>query len=631
MIKKAHKFAKLGYKRIRQYPLFSIASAAFLAGCGLYFSGQITASRWLLAVVAVAEVLPLLWRMGRDLREGTYGIDILAAAAIIASVAFRQYWPAIVIVLMLTGGEALEHFAEHRAKTELDALLSRAPKLAHLLKSGKEVDIPVGRVQRGDKLIIKAGEVVPVDAVIIEGKANFDESSLTGESLPQAKKENDQLLSGSLSIDGAVTVKALRPASDSQYEEIIKLVKAAANSKAPFIRLADRFSVPFTVLAFILATGAWIAGHQSIRFLDVLVVATPCPLILAAPIAVISGMSRSARHGIIVKNGGSLERLARAETIAFDKTGTLTKGNLAVDKVNVFNHFKPDEALRFAAILEQSSSHVLAQAIIAAASKAGIRLARAKNIREYPGSGLSARVNGRIVLVGNLSFLGEQKIKLTGYGSSIKNLQTSTYVAVDGELAGAISFKDELRPESKSTLQALTKMGIKHLIMLTGDNTNAAKAIAKKLGLSEFEAETLPADKLRLMEKLPYRPVVFVGDGVNDAPVLASADVGIAIGAKGETAASQSADMVIMKDDISYVATALSIAQRTFSIARQSILVGIALSIVLMLVFSTGRFKPIYGAVLQEVVDVLVIFNALRAHGSGSAKHLNLLKLMHVK
>jgi heavy metal translocating P-type ATPase len=604
---------------------------AFIVSLALYFSGQVTISHWILGVVAILEVMPMIWSMFRDLHEGTYGIDLLAAAAIISSVVLKQYWPAIVIVLMLTGGQALEDYAEFRAKTELDALLSRKPKLAHVLKSGKETDVPVDKVQRGDKLIIKAGEIVPVDAVILEGKANFDESSLTGESLPQAKKENDQLLSGSLSIDGAVTVKALHIASDSQYEEIIKLVKAASNSKAPFVRLADRYSVPFTVVAFILAIGAWVAGHQSIRFLDVLVVATPCPLILAAPIAVISGMSRSARHGVIVKSGGALERLAQAETIAFDKTGTLTKGNLVVNDVKVFDKFKREEVLRLAATLEQSSSHVLARAVIAAASKSGIKLARAKNIREYPGSGLSARVNGRVVLVGNLSFLREHHIKLPQKALSVNKLQTFTFVAVDGELAGSISFTDELRSESKSTLMALTEMGVKHLIMITGDNNSAAKAIANKLGIKEFEAETLPADKLRLIEKLTNRPVVFVGDGVNDAPVLASSDVGIAIGARGETAASQSADMVIMQDDISYVATALSIAKRTFLIAKQSILVGIFLSIALMLIFSTGRFKPIYGAVIQEVVDVVVIFNALRAHSGGRSKAARSFKLERAK
>ena len=320
----------------RNYYLFVASLLALVVGLAFQFTGYATAAHWLLAIVAVIEVLPLLWGMWRDLQTGHYGVDILAATAIITSVIMKQYWAAIVIVIMLTGGEALEDYAENRAKTELDALLSKAPKKAHVIRKGQTIDVAISQVKIGDKIVIKPGEVVPVDAVIIEGSASFDESSLTGESLPQPKDEGAELLSGSINLDGSITAKALRAASDSQYEQIIKLVQAASNSQAPFVRLADRYSVPFTVIAFAIAIGAWVISGQSIRFLEVLVVATPCPLILAAPIAVISGMSRAARHGIIIKTGGALERLAEAQTVAFDKTGTLTEGKLVVDNVKTF-------------------------------------------------------------------------------------------------------------------------------------------------------------------------------------------------------------------------------------------------------------------------------------------------------
>ncbi|HUD05798.1 MAG TPA: heavy metal translocating P-type ATPase [Candidatus Saccharimonadales bacterium] len=604
----------------RKYPLFGVALLSLIAGLVLLFTGNSNIARLEISIVALIEVLPLLWGMFRDLQEGTYGIDILAATAIITSVIMRQYWAAIVVVIMLTGGEALEDYAENRAKTELSALLNKAPKLAHLLKNNKEIDVPASKVQAGDKLIIRPGEVVPVDAVIIDGEASFDESSLTGESIPQAKAVNDSLLSGSVDIDGAITVKALRASADSQYEQIIKLVRAANNSKTPFVRLADRYSIPFTIVAFVLAIGAWVVSHQSIRFLDVLVVATPCPLILAAPIAVISGMSRAARHGVIVKSGGSLERLAETETIAFDKTGTLTMGKPVVDSIVTYNKHTRDRVLSVAAALEKGSNHVLAQAITQMASDKHVKTSKIKNIKEYSGSGLVATSNGHPVLIGTMSLMKDHKIELPKTFSLAAIQQTASLVAIDGILAGVITFKDEIRPEAKGTLKALAEMGIKHLIMITGDNNKAAGSIAKKLGISEFEAETLPADKLRLIEKVKDRPVVFVGDGVNDAPVLTAADVGIALGARGETAASQSADMVIMLDDVSKVATALSIAKRTFSIAQQSILVGIALSIVLMIIFSTGHFRPLYGAIVQELVDVVVIFNALRAHSGSLSK-----------
>jgi heavy metal translocating P-type ATPase len=464
-------------------------------------------------------------------------------------------------------------------------------------------------------LIIKPGEIVPVDVVIIEGTANFDEANLTGESMPQSKTVGDNVLSGSVNLDGALKVKTLHIAADSQYEQIIKLVQSATNSQAPFVRLADRYSVPFTVLAFGIAIASWAVSGQSIRFLEVLVVATPCPLILAAPIAVISGMSRAAKHGIIIKNGGSLERLAEAQTIAFDKTGTLTKGDLVVDKVTSFNGYSEQEILGLASALEKSSNHVLAQAIIEAAQSRNLKIPKAKNIREESGKGLSSMVQGKQILVGRQSFLEEQGVAMTKAAMNLKS--TATFVAIDSKLAGAISFTDEIRPESKTMLANLRRLGIKHILMVTGDNTATANAIAKTLGITEVQAEALPADKLLAISQLVNRPVVFVGDGVNDAPVLTASDVGIALGARGETAASESADIVIMLDDVNRVAKAFSIARRTFSVAKQSILIGIAMSIVLMFIFSTGHFSPLLGAILQELVDVVVIFNALRAHTRG--------------
>lgn len=600
---------------IKHYYLFVIASAALIIGIILYFTGFHLASHWLLGVVALAGVVPLIWGMWQDFQSGHYGIDILAATAIITSVIMHQYWAGIVIVIMLTGGEALEDYAENRAKTELDALLKNAPKMAHLVRKGLNVDIPISEVKVADILIIKPGEVVPVDVVIIEGSANIDEASLTGESLPQAKTVGDQVLSGSVNLDGAITVKTLHIAADSQYEQIIKLVRSATNSPAPFVRLADRYSVPFTVIAFGIAIATWAVSGQSIRFLEVLVVATPCPLILAAPIAVISGMSRAAKHGIIVKNGGALERLAEATTIAFDKTGTLTKGKLVVDKIRSFNGYSEQEILSFAASLEKNSNHVLAQAIMTATLAQNLKIPKAKNIREESGRGLLSVVKGKQILVGRQSFLEESEIVLPKAATNMNS--TSTFVAIDGKLAGVVSFKDEIRPESKGMIDALRKIGLKHILMVTGDNFAAAKAIAAKLGITDIKAEALPADKLLAISRITDKPVVFVGDGVNDAPVLTAADVGIALGARGETAASQSADIVIMLDDVNKVAKAFYIARRTFTVAKQSILVGIAMSIILMFIYSTGHFSPLSGAIIQELVDVVVIFNALRAHTRG--------------
>ncbi len=604
----------------KEYLQFGLVIITVLVALPLDIAGFHSAAHIILGFSALANAVPLVWDMIQDLRSGKYGVDILAATAIVTSVLLGQYWAGIVIVLMLTGGEALEDYAQRRAKTELSALLARAPARAHVIKGRKTLDVPVSEIRAGDKIIIRPGEVVPVDAVILDGTAGFDESSLTGESLPQVKKPGEQLLSGTINLDGLITARSLRSAKDSQFEQIIKLVRSATASKAPFVRLADRYSIPFTLIAFTIGIAAWIISGQSIRFLEVLVVATPCPLILGAPIALISGMSRAAKHGVIVKTGSALERLAAIKTIGFDKTGTLTKGSPQVDQVRELKPFSKDTVLSLAASLEQNSNHVLAKAIVTKAKDGKIKVPKAKKVREVPGNGLIAHVSGKEILVGRLSLIQDQGIVIPKGFSADKVQQTAAYVAIDGQLAGTITFKDELRPEAKRTLKRIKDMGISHLLMVTGDNKATAQEIAKQLGISEVIAEALPADKLRAIESVKDRPVGFVGDGVNDAPVLAAADVGIALGARGSTAASESADVVIMLDNVEQVAVGLTIAKRTFYIANQSIWIGIAISVGLMFIFATGKFLPLYGAIVQELVDVIVIFNALRAHGPWRAK-----------
>lgn len=599
---------------IWHWKLFSLAVLALIASLIIYFVGFHTAADITLAVVSLIEVVPLLWGMWGDIRTGSYGIDILAATAIVASVLLKQYWAAIVVVIMLTGGESLEDYADHRALSELSALLEHAPTTAHLLKNKKQVDVKASELKVGDKFIVKPGELVPTDGVVIEGSSTFDESSLTGESVPVPKTINGTLLSGSINIDGPVTVKATALASDSQYQQIIKLVESAAASKAPFVRLADRYSIPFTVLAYAIAGAVWAFSGHAIRFLEVIIVATPCPLLLAAPIALISGMSLASRYGIIVKNGAALEKLAEAQTVAFDKTGTLTSGKLSVDKVKSFNKFKESDVLSYAASLEQYSNHIIAKAVTNEASKQKLKTVKVKGLEEVSGQGLKANLKSEKLIVGRLSLLQDESVNIPPDLSKLQQSSTMVFVGLDKRLVGYISLKDRLRKEAKATLQSLRNQGIHNFMLITGDNNRVANKVASELGINAVIADALPADKLKAIEKDKERPVVFVGDGVNDAPVLTASDVGIALGARGSTAASESADMVILPDDVGHVATAYTVARKTFRIAQQSILFGIALSVILMLIFATGHFLPVYGAILQEVVDVFVIFNALRAH-----------------
>jgi len=595
-----------------RWKLFSLALLSLILAIVLTYFNLSKLAHVILAIVALFEVIPLLMGMWEDIKDGSYGIDILAATAIVASVILGEYWAAIVVVIMLTGGESLEDYADHKAMRELDSLLKRAPVSAHLLKNKNLVDVKVGELKLGDYIVIKPGEVVPVDSIVTEGTSSFDESSLTGESIPVTKKVGEKLLSGAVNIEGSLTAKVLATAENSQYQQIIKLVKSAAASKSPFVRLADRYSIPFTIISYAIAVTVWVVSGHAIRFLEVIIVATPCPLLLAAPIALISGMSRASRHGIIVKTGSALERLAEAKTIAFDKTGTLTNGDLRIKDVHLIVSKSKDEVLTLAASLEQYSGHIIAQSIVDEAKSKNIKLPKIKGLKEIPGKGLTANFKNHRILVGKVDLLKDEGLSVPDKLSKLNT--TSVFVARDNEILGYITLEDTLRDESKKTILNLTSQGINHLIMVTGDNQKTAERIAAKIGITEIVANALPADKLNAIERLKNRPVAFVGDGINDAPVLTASDIGIALGARGSTAASESADMIIMLDDISRVASAHKIAKRTFSIAKQSILAGIALSVVLMVIFATGKFKPLYGAILQEVVDVVVIFNALRAH-----------------
>ncbi|MCA9332984.1 cadmium-translocating P-type ATPase [Candidatus Saccharibacteria bacterium] len=601
---------------VSNYKQLAVVLLVFVAGLVLDLSGRDRFAHLLLGVSSIIVTIPLAWGMIQTLRSGMFGVDLLAITAIVTSVILGEYWAGMVIVLMLTGGEALEDYAEGRAKVELTSLMERKPTKAHVIKSGKTVDVKASSIRVGDKVVILPGEVVPVDGEIIEGSSSFDESSLTGESLPVDRKIGDKTLSGSINNEGRIVLKATSSAEDSQYQQIIKLVKSAASSQSPFVRLADRYSIPFTLISFMIAGTAWILSGDPVRFLEVIVVATPCPLLLGAPIALVSGMSRSAKFGIIIKNGSALEKLAEVNTIAFDKTGTLTIGKPSVDKVNAFGKTSKEELLSVAAGVAQNSTHILSSSIVESASSKKIKFAKAKQVNEVPGQGLKAKIGGKNVLVGRLSMLEENGVNIPK-NISVKLVgQTATYISQNNEFLGYITFMDHVREDSKGMLRRLKSLGIKHTLMVTGDNEATAKQIAKQVGIEKVEANCLPADKIHAIERVENKPVAFVGDGVNDAPVLTSADVGIALGARGSTVASESADVVIMLDDISRVATSYGIAKKTFQIARQAIMIGIFISIGLMLIFSTGKFKAVQGAAIQELVDITVIIYALRAHGS---------------
>ena len=478
-------------------------------------------------------------------------------------------------------------------------------------------DIPIHEVKHGDLIVVRPGEVIPVDAEVIMGDSSLDESSITGESEPVEVHAGQAVLSGAVNGESPLVLRTLRIAKDSQYAQIIELVRAAGDSRAPFVRMADRYAVPFTAVALMIGGLAWWVSGDPRRFAEVLVVATPCPLLIAAPVAMISGMSRAAKHGIIIKNGGVLERLASIRAAAFDKTGTLTQGELAFDELLPAKNIDETALLTLAASLEQHSGHVTALALQREAKKRGVDLLPVSKITEIAGGGVKGTIARRVTIAGKREFLIKNGVAAASIPT---HHHTATYVAQSKKYIGCISYADVVRADSKKTLGDLRRLGVSRFVMLTGDHASTATQIAHQVGITDIHAECLPKDKLEIVRDFPVRPVMMTGDGVNDAPVLAASDVGVAMGARGSTAASESADVVIMLDSISRVALAVAIAQRTIHVAKQSVLLGIGISIVLMIAAAFGLIPAVAGALSQELVDVIVIANALRAHSGARIK-----------
>ncbi|UUV98825.1 heavy metal translocating P-type ATPase [Vagococcus luciliae] len=569
---------------------------------------QSMVSYWIVIVIGGMTTISMFIGMIKTLKSGKYGVDILAITAIVATLAVGQYWASLMVLVMLTGGDSLEDYAAGQAGKELKTLLDNTPQIAHKVENNKLVDYRVEEVKVGDVILVKPGEIVPVDGTIIEGISSFDESSLTGESRPIEKKVNDSVMSGSVNGDVAIKFKVTKIAADSQYQTIVKLVKESEAKPANFVRLADRYAVPFTIISYLIGGVAWFISKDPVRFAQVLVVASPCPLILAAPIALVAGMSRSSRHGVVVKTGTTIEKLSDAQSIAFDKTGTLTEGSLDVYRITSIKDTLSDKALiQLAASIEQESTHILARSLVLYALSQGIDLLDVIELKEVTGEGVQGKIKDQLVKVGKANYVADT------IHSTTEN--TAVYVSIDDKYVGNIEFEDIVRSESQKTIKRLRQLGINRILMITGDNLQTAKKIGDNVGITEIHAKCLPQEKIDIVKELTQTnsPAIMVGDGMNDAPALAMADVGIAMGAHGSSAASESADAVILKDDLSKVTDAIDISKNTMKIAKQSVLIGIFICVILMLIASLGIIPTLIGAMLQEVVDTVSILSALRA------------------
>jgi heavy metal translocating P-type ATPase len=604
--------------------LLAVLTAVFV-GTAAWLGGVKFAADLAWAAAALVALIPLGVTVVRDLARGKTGVDVIALLAMAGSLALGQFLAGAVIGLMLSGGEALERYANGRARRELAALLSRAPQTVHRYEDGVLVARDVACVRPTDRLLVKPGEVVPVDGELISPTSVLDESALTGEPMPVEHASGDAVRSGVLNVGAPFEMRASSTAEASTYAGIIRLVQSAQASKAPFVRLADRYALWFLPITLGVSGFAWFVSGDPVRALAVLVIATPCPLILAAPIAIVAGISQAAHRGVIVKGGGALEMLARVRTLVFDKTGTLTAGVPRVASTATFGTITPEELLRLAASLDQVSPHVFADGIVAAANSRRLRLDFPVDVREQHGLGIEGVVGDRRVALGQLRWLAGGRIVPVAAERLRRQLapagSAAVYVSVDGVIAGALVMEDPVRSETPEALRVLRAAGIERIVLLSGDRQDVAQTVGKALGVDAVLYEHSPEEKVEAVGRERRRAVtVMVGDGINDAPALAAADVGIAMGARGATASSEAADAVIVVDRLDRVAEAVLIARRARGIAIQSVVAGMALSIAGMVLASAGALSPLAGAFLQEAIDVAVILNALRALSGGAAR-----------
>lgn len=624
-----------GFKGFAKKYFLAIATLVALAVVVTLWALGSPAARWVATVYVSVIILITAVDMVKSVLRGNFGLDILAVVAMVASLLVGEYIAATIIALMLTGGEALEDYAASRAQRELTALVDRAPDTAHRITSSDSdalaaadamagsadhelevglglVDVPVTEVEVGDVLLVRPSEVVPVDAELLDDHASVDEASLTGEPLPVSKARGEKLMSGSVNSHTAIRVRAVATADDSQYQRIVQLVREAEQQQAPTVRVADRFAVPFTIVSVLVAGAAWWLSGDPVRFAEVLVLATPCPLLIGAPVAFMGGMSRASRLGVIVKGGATLEALSRANSAAFDKTGTVTFGHPSIERILPTEGFEENRLLQITATAEQFSSHVLAEGIIQEAQERGLEMLEAHDASEIATNGVSAVVDGHNVRVGKKTFIEEVVGDIAQ--PELQASQTAVYISAGDTLGGVIVMADEVREEAAGTIEALRELGVSNIALLTGDNQATADSVGTHIGITDIAGNLLPEDKVRRITEMK-QPTLMVGDGINDAPVLAAAGVGVAMGARGASAASESADAVITREDISLVARAVDVGKWTYQVAITAILIGIALSLGLMGFAAFGFIPATIGALLQEVVDLACILYALRALG----------------
>lgn len=593
--------------------LFVIAVLGLALGLAAPLVGLAAWQSWIWAAAAAVVLASLVVQIVTSLARGEVGLDIVAGLSISAALAFGEPLAAAVVALMYAGGQLLEDYAANRARADMRALLARVPKTALRYDDGHLTEVEIDAIVPGDRLLIRQGDIVPVDGTVSSGKALLDLAALTGESVPVRCLEGDPVQSGARSLDTAFDMRATRPAAESTYAGIVRLVQAAQAAKAPMVRLADRFALVFLAVTVALAGGTYLATGDHLRMLAVLVTATPCPLILAVPVAIIAGMGKAARRGLLMKGGPVLETMARAANLVIDKTGTITRGRAELTGILPAASLPDEEILRLAASLEQASAHVSAVSIVTAARERDLKLSFPAAVRETAGEGLSGEVDGRAVTVGGHDFVARELGKTLPRPAHPPGTSLAA-VAVDNQFAGHLLLADAVRAETPAALAALRDAGIRRIVLASGDQQAVVDRVGGRLGLDLLKGELKPEEKVAIvLAERSTGVTLMVGDGVNDAPALAAADVGISMGATGSAAASESADAVLLVDDLMRLADGLAAARRARAIALQSVYIGLGLSFAAMIAAALGYLPVVAGALVQEAIDVAVILNALRA------------------
>jgi len=570
--------------------------------------------------VAIVGGAIMLYGSLAELVHGNLSVDLLASIAVISVVAIHEFLPAAIVVVMLLGGQAIEEYAAGRASRAIDALVKIRPKTANVLRAGKVETVQVEQLKPGDVLVIKPGDRITVDGEVVGGNAAVDQSPITGESLPVEKTFGSNVLSGTICQNGALYIKATKVGEDTKFAHIIRLVRQAQGSKARIQRVADRYAKWFTPLIIGLAILVYIFTGQVVRSVTILLTASPCPLLLATPVAVVSTIGRAAKSGILVRSGDALELAGTVDAVVFDKTGTLTFGKLRVASVMGFNGYSETNVITDVAIAERFSTHPIAGAVHRLADEHDLTIPHPDDFRELPGGGVMAEFEGTRVLVGNAKFMSSQLIHvpLQTKASLSEFDDTTIFMARNEKICGAIVLGDTLKPNARESIRKLEQLGISKIVMLTGDTKKTGEKIGKKVGITDVFAEVLPEEKaahITELRKAGYR-VAMVGDGINDAPGLASADVGIAMGAAGSDIAIETADFTIMTDDLEKVPSAISLSRRMLRIAKQSITIGLAANAIGVALSAAGLINPIMGATIHEIADLFVIFNSARAFAS---------------